>query len=464
MKRSQWFPTLLSVLSSLTFALPSSIDPRAAAWPDTPFTVSGRDIISASGTKVRFAGVNWPGAADTMLPEGFQHNSIANIVSFIKSLNMNVVRLTYAIETIDDIFSNSPDQSLEKTLTRALGEANGEKVLEQVLKNNPGFTKDTTRLQVFDTVAAELAKQKIWVHLDNHVSKAKWCCGSDGNGWFGDLFFDVAKWERGLGYMANHAKSWTGLTSMSLRNELREPHSIAAQRYTWNTWINNVIPAANGIHSNNSAPLIFFSGQNYDTDDTYFIQRQTWHGATFKPESYAFKNKIVYEMHNYQNGAKNCNRILPDLYNYAYCAMNATDSKCPNHGPVVMSEFGFDQNDGSLGRAYAQCIKKFIREQPGGPGGWMMWTLSGSDYIRSGKQETEDPWGLLNKDWSGWRNSPVIKYYVKPFVQATLGWKLVEVKRSSRDDTLVLKLPTILMCSVEIAMQGLLTPSRGKPA
>jgi hypothetical protein len=41
-------------------------------------------------------------------------------------------------------------------------------------------------LQVFDAVAAELAKQEIWVHLDNHVSKAQWCCGADdGNAWFG---------------------------------------------------------------------------------------------------------------------------------------------------------------------------------------------------------------------------------------------------------------------------------------
>jgi hypothetical protein len=40
--------------------------------------------------------------------------------------------------------------------------------------------------QVFDAVAAELANQEIWVHLDNHVSKAQWCCGADdGNAWFG---------------------------------------------------------------------------------------------------------------------------------------------------------------------------------------------------------------------------------------------------------------------------------------
>lgn len=274
---------------STCFAAPA----KRATWPDTPFTVSGRDIITASGAKVVYAGVNWPGAADTMLPEGLQYNSIANIVGFVKSLGMNVVRLTYAIEMIDDYYTNSPNQTLQNTLNHALGSTNGPKVLQQILKNNPSFTSQTTRLQVFDAAAAELAKQQIWVHLDNHVSKAQWCCGSgDGNSWFGAAYFDVSKWQRGLGFMANHARSWTGLASMALRNELRQGDANA-QPYTWNSWIENVIPAAMGIYNNNSSPLIFFSGQGFDTDDTYFIQRQTWNSETFTPSSYAFKNKIV---------------------------------------------------------------------------------------------------------------------------------------------------------------------------
>ena len=43
--------------------------PARCVWPDTPFTTSGRDMISASGQHMVYAGVNWPGAADTMLPE-----------------------------------------------------------------------------------------------------------------------------------------------------------------------------------------------------------------------------------------------------------------------------------------------------------------------------------------------------------------------------------------------------------
>lgn len=135
----------LRLLPLLFAALPLSY----GAWPDLPFSVSGRDIISASGAKVVYAGVNWPGAADTMLPEGLQYNSISNIVGFIKSLEMNVVRLTYAIEMVDDYLGDSPNQSLQATLINALGDTNGSKVLQQILDNNSQFTAQTTRLEVW---------------------------------------------------------------------------------------------------------------------------------------------------------------------------------------------------------------------------------------------------------------------------------------------------------------------------
>ena len=226
---------------------------------------------------------------------------------------------------------------------------------------------------------------------------------------------------------------------MGLRNELRRSSGSSAQPYTWNAWMNNVIPAANAIHHKNPEPLIFFSGFGYDVDDTYPIQRQTWNGVTFTPESYSFKNKIVYEMHNYQNGASNCGQIQPGLYKNGYCAMNIHDTSCPNHGPVVMSEFGYDQGDGSDSGAYAQCLKSILLSQPGYPGGWMQWVIAGSYYIRLGVQDNEDSWGkfkskpitekivtdvvhlgLMNRDWSGWRNGTVVREYVLPFVRETL--------------------------------------------
>lgn len=118
------------------------------SWPDTPLYTSGRDIKNARNETVTYAGVNWPGAADVMIPEGLQYQSISTIVSKIKALGMNVIRLTYAIEMVDDIYEGG-DVSLEDALTIALGALNGSKVLGEILAANPAFTANTTRLQVW---------------------------------------------------------------------------------------------------------------------------------------------------------------------------------------------------------------------------------------------------------------------------------------------------------------------------
>lgn len=203
---TMYIPTLTSLLTN-SLLLTLTTTTTAHPWPAAPFYADGRWILNTEGTHVTYAGVNWPGAADTMLPEGLQFQSISTIVSSIKSLGMNVIRLTYAIEMIDDILDHGGDVDIKTSFVRALGEANGTTVYEMVVEKNPRFHGKTTRLDVFDAVAEECAKQQIYVHLDNHVSQAKWCCSeTDGNAWFGDTYFDVAKWQRGLVYMATHVR------------------------------------------------------------------------------------------------------------------------------------------------------------------------------------------------------------------------------------------------------------------
>jgi endoglucanase len=197
MKLTHFF---LSCFATLTFAssLPYSL----------PFhTGPGPNIFSSNGKKVQLVGTNWPGQQEAMIPEGLQYSSIKNIVSKIRSLKLNIVRLTFAIEMVDDILDNRGDVTLEQTLVNALGAANGTIILHKILRNNPQFSPKSTRLQVFDAVAKELAAQGIYLHLDNHMSKATWCCGTgDGNAWFGDTDFDVAKWIRGWRYISAHVR------------------------------------------------------------------------------------------------------------------------------------------------------------------------------------------------------------------------------------------------------------------
>jgi endoglucanase len=216
------------LLSSIAAALPSVESRQAASI--LPLSTKGRDILDSNGNIFQFASTNWPGHQELMIPEGLQHSSIKDIVSWFPKLGLNSVRLCFAIEMVDDYYSNNPNQTLENTTKNALGETNGTIVLGQILEKNPSFTKDTTRLEVWDAVAQELASQNVIVHLDNHVSKAFWCCGeNDGNGWFGERYFNVDNWKRGLAFMAKHVSINVTLGYQSLKMSRRRkigPHFL----------------------------------------------------------------------------------------------------------------------------------------------------------------------------------------------------------------------------------------------
>lgn len=128
-------------------ALPAIV----SAFPNAPFVTQGQWVHDSTGENFTYVGVNWPGAGEVMIPEGLQYQSVASIASKIKSLGMNSVRLTFAIELIDDIKDNGGDVTIQNAFKKALGNANGTTVYNQVIKNNPQFGASTTRLQVYST-------------------------------------------------------------------------------------------------------------------------------------------------------------------------------------------------------------------------------------------------------------------------------------------------------------------------
>jgi hypothetical protein len=139
--------SLLATLISLSSTSPTNSNHGPAEWPYAPFTTTGRWILDAAGHNVTYAGVNWPGAADTMIPEGLQYASIETIVCKIKSLGMNVIRLTYAIELIDDIYAGG-DNTMKTSFINVLGTTNGTAVFNEVVRHNPQFSASTTKLEV----------------------------------------------------------------------------------------------------------------------------------------------------------------------------------------------------------------------------------------------------------------------------------------------------------------------------
>ncbi|KAL2139873.1 hypothetical protein VTI28DRAFT_4531 [Corynascus sepedonium] len=422
MKPSFALFTLFNLAATATGLVSSRAD-----WPNGPLVTSGRWILDASGNNVTYAGTNWPGHNDAMIPEGLQYQSIETIVEKVKSIGMNAIRLTFAIQMIDEIYDNDgKDITIEQALAQALGQTNGIKVLNQVLEKNPQFTASTTRLEVFDAVAAELNKQQIYIHLDNHISKGMWCCSTgDGNSWWGDTDFSTENWVRGLSYMANHGKSWPALMSIGLRNEPRNPTSnpaLSRSSYNWQNWYEHVREGADAVHAANPDLLIFLSGLDFDTWLTPVVRGEALTPGTGRFDRADFAGtvgeKLVLELHNYDTGATSCDALRTGLDRNGFEALlPGAEAAVANVLPVMMTEFGFLMDDRTWRGVYASCLAQYLPERKAG---WTIWVLAGSYYVRSGTQDYDEDWGLLNHDWSDWRSQGYVDGALKSMVRDTL--------------------------------------------
>jgi hypothetical protein len=208
---------------------------------------------------------------------------------------------------------------------------------------------------------------------------------------------------------------------MSLRNGLRQPKdnlTLNANSYGWHDWYTNIRSAATGINNANPHILIFLSGLNYDTDMTPIPTASSLGGGeVFRSSHFTFANKLVLEIHDYENDIKSCSQLQHTLYTHGFDALNASDPNVKNVMPVLMTEWGHSQDAKTYQGVYATCLHKILPEWKAG---WMVWVLAGSYYIREGTQDSDESWGLLNHDWSAWRDPADIENGLKPMVAASL--------------------------------------------
>jgi hypothetical protein len=175
-----------------------------------------------------------------------------------------------------------------------------------------------------------------------------------------------------------------------------------------------MIAAADIVNAANPDILIFLSGLDFDTKLSPIPGAEDLGGGKkFQKSSFKYSDKLVLELHNYQNSATSCDSIKSGLWNQGFKALDASSV---NQMPVVLTEFGFSQTDDSYTKTYATCLKKIIPEWDAG---WTVWVLAGSYYIRSGTQDYEEAWGLLNHNWTGWRSTKAIDA-LKGMVDASL--------------------------------------------
>ncbi|KAG2410439.1 uncharacterized protein HKW66_Vig0011040 [Vigna angularis] len=375
---------LIKILSALIILFSGGpiLEVRPVAVTALPLRTDSRWIVGQDGRRVKLACVNWVSHVEAVVAEGLSKKPVDNISQGIKSMGFNCVRLTWPILLVTN------DSLASLTVRRSFQNLGLLESIAGVQTNNPSII-DLPLIQAFQAVVKSLGDNDVMVILDNHVTQPGWCCSnSDGNGFFGDKFFDPNLWLSGLTKMATLFNGVSNVVGMSLRNELRGPKQNVDDWY--------MVKGAETVHAANPDVLVILSGLNFDKDLSFIQKRQV---------NVTFKEKLVFEAHWYGftdgeawvNGNPNqvCGQVAGNFMR--------TSGYLVNQGwPLIISEFGVDLRGTNVNdNRYLNCFLTVAAEHDLD---WALWTLVGSYYFRQGVVGMEEFYGILNWDWSQVRN------------------------------------------------------------
>ncbi|KAF4620243.1 hypothetical protein G7Y89_g14577 [Cudoniella acicularis] len=183
--------------------------------------------------------------------------------------------------------------------------------------------------------------------------------------------------------MAAHAAAnWKAFSSAGLRNELRKPDSGRGEPYDWYTWYTHMTATASAIHTAAPDALIFFGGLDYDTTISPIpLGSALTSGSkstTFNPSTLPYSNRIVLELHRYDNDAKDesCSSLESKLMSAGYTSIDPANTKVKFHFPMVLTEWGLAQDGKAFSATtYNKCLIEFMGKWK--PSGWIQWDLAG---------------------------------------------------------------------------------------
>lgn len=378
----------------------------ATRFPRPPLSTNSRWVVDRFGVRVKLSCVNWVGHLEPGIPEGLNKNTARGIAILVRATGFNCVRLTsstwlwtndsYGGLTVAQSFSNLNITSSSIAL-RAI---------------NPELYPLTLR-EVHHQVINILTAQGLMVILDNHVSKPQWCCASnDGNGFWGDEFFDAETWLMGLTTVASEFSNNPFVVAMSLRNELRGSRQNS---YLWRVLMST---AAQAVHDVNPNILIIAGGLNFGTDLSFLNK-----GAL---ETSRFPNKLMYEFHWYKTSRLARGGNFNNASDQNACAISQSNVHADNgfllekNAPLLLSEFGINLDSTNISETqFLDCVIDYLERADLD---WAFWALQGSYYLRDAVRDADEVYGLLESTWRSFRNPTVVsrlRYTIQNSTQGT---------------------------------------------
>jgi endoglucanase len=338
------------------------------SWPHQtrpPLHTSGYGILDVAGEPVRLASVNWYGFDQKeFVAGGLDVAPLRTIIKQIRDTGVNSVRLPWANET----FEKNPV------------------VPDYAVKANPQF-RGKHALEVMDAVIAALAHAHFLIILDNHVSRADWCCkDDDGNGLWYNAEYPEEKWIADWCGIVRRYKKQRWVIGADLRNELRsgaqwggsDPHldwHAAAER------------GGNALLTENPNLLVMVEGPQYSTDFTAFgalpLVLKVAHRVVYSPHAYSFSG---YVFKSY------------DELKQAYDARAGFLLQTQPAIPLWVGEFGTCQTlDCGDNSQWFRWFVQYLREKNLS---WSYWPLNGTQSSGISRKYGEvETYGLLSPDY-----------------------------------------------------------------
>jgi endoglucanase len=330
-----------------------------------PLHTSGHEILDSAAHAMRLTSVNWYGFDQKeYVAGGLDHAPLAEIIDMIHAIGVNSVRLPWANETLE----HNP------------------LVADYAVKANPQF-RGKHALDVMDAVIAALARAHIMVILDNHVSRADWCCtDGDGNGLWYNAEYPEEKWLLDWETIVRRYKNQPWVVGADLRNELRNGTQWGGDdpRLDWHSAAERCGDAVLAV---NPDLLVMVEGPAYSTDFTAFGKL---------PAKLKIPNRVVYSPHAYapaDHPFKSYNE-LKQTYDARAGYLLHTEPGVP----LWVGEFGACQtlDCGAEGQWFRWLVEYLGKSNLS----WSYWALNGT---QSGgitrKYDEVETFGLLTPDY-----------------------------------------------------------------
>ncbi|KAI1172514.1 endoglucanase E1 [Nemania sp. FL0916] len=384
--RRPWIPDAGADLFSQR-PLPAFIEDSSITTYTMPLRTKGRDIVDATGRRLKLASVNWYGGSDELfIPGGLdkQHRSV--IAASIRKLGFNSVRLPYS----DEMVMTNPH-------------------IHKHLGQNPDLVGQRA-LDIFAAVVEALTDAGLAVIVNDHITTAAWCCGADpcDAAWSNDFLGPLCRvsqseedwirnWETVMGRFADNPY----VIGADLRNEVRGVWGTMP----WGRWAAAAEKCGNRLLKMNRDWLIVVEGTESGND---------LRGVRTRPVVLDVADRVVYSSHVYgwSGWGSREGRYAKRSYASFIQAMRKHWAYLVEEdiAPVWVGEFGAPHHPGEGDANYWSNLLRYLKRIDADFGYWAI-------NPRKPHDNEKETYSLVEDDWV----TPVLDYRMRDMTELMAG-------------------------------------------